>query len=121
MKIFLLVFFVGFEVAFGCIGDGCIHDREENRFFWFSDRAGSEIANVKEQGGPSSYCLSLGLTVTSPGSSIWMRAMEIERRIAETQSRFSFTDDSVEASGESAEDPKILWPIRTVCHEMKWN
>ena len=41
-------------------GSGCIHDREENRFYWFSNRANSEISGVQEQGGPGSYCQSLG-------------------------------------------------------------
>ena len=42
------------------LGDGCIYDKMENRFFWISDRAKSEIESVKDHGGPKAYCNALG-------------------------------------------------------------
>ena len=34
---FVLCLYV--RLGMGCIGDGCIHDNDNDRFFWISDRA----------------------------------------------------------------------------------
>ncbi len=60
--------------------------------------------NVLDAGGPASYCSSLGLAVTAPGSSLYKRA-EILLRDREA------SDPIV----SSASQP------RTVCHEEKWD
>ncbi len=41
-------------------GTGCIFDKMEERFYWFSSRAVEEVPNVLDAGGPAAYCSSLG-------------------------------------------------------------
>merc|ERR1712122_187174 len=86
-----------------CIGDGCIHDNANNRFFWISDRAISEVGSVAEQGGPTDYCNSLGLTVTERGSNLWSRAilLKLDREMFE----------------ESRREP--AFPTLTICHKQR--
>ena len=104
---FLFLTFIG--IASCCIGSGCIHDRKENRFYWFSNRASSEIENVKEQGGPAAYCTSLGLHVTSPGLTLYTRAQELEGVLFSPE------------LPAGRENPTTLWPNKIICHEMKWD
>ncbi len=87
-----------------CIGTGCIFDKMEERFYWFSRRAVEEVPNVLDAGGPASYCSSLGLAVTAPGSSLYKRA--------EILLRYREASDPIVSSASLP---------RTVCHEEKWD
>merc|ERR1712243_77219 len=108
MKILLVTMFAALFVAKSqaCIGAGCLWDKMEERFFWISDRIGSEAESVREQGGPQAYCNSLGLAITAPGTTLWRRAEELQRKAEEF---------------DPAPNRSNLYPAKTICHEMKWN
>jgi len=89
-------------VALSCIGSGCVWDKENKQFFWLSDRAESEVASVKIQGGPQSYCQSLGLEITPRGSKLWRRAHAVARQRGSSSAKKEFS-------------PSV------VCHEPKWD
>ncbi len=97
MKLFVLFLFLTFiGIASCCIGSGCIHDRKENRFYWFTNR-------------PAAYCLSLGLHVTSPGSTLYIRTQELEGLLSSSE------------IPPGRENPITLWPNKIICHGMKWD
>merc|ERR1719167_1409581 len=83
-------------------GNGCIHDKMENRFYWVSTRETENTQLVKEIGGPRDYCLSLGLSLTQNGSSLWLRALELEKK--------KFGDSVAKNNAE-----------KVICHEPKWS
>jgi len=121
MKIEIIFVLALCGVSYGCIGTGCIHDRAEDRFYWFSNRAKSEIDNIIEQGGPSAYCQSLGMFVTSAGT-LMNRALEVERMANINGNTFINPHDPNSGKMDDTEsrDPTQLWPQKTICHEMKW-
>ncbi|XP_023334058.1 uncharacterized protein LOC111705667 [Eurytemora carolleeae] len=91
-------------ISLACLGDGCIYDKMENRFFWISDRAKSEIESVKDHGGPKAYCNALGLAVTDRGNSLWMRAEDLQKNAEMYE-----------------QNTKPAYSSKTICHEMIWN
>ena len=94
-----------------CIGAGCVWDRVEERFYWFSDRVGWEADNVADAGGPAVYCQSLGMFVTPPGSELWTRAEEVAR-----------AEDSVgPPTSPSFHHKRSSQGGRVICHEVKWD
>merc|ERR1711915_406266 len=100
--VFVVLLFCLISTAFACIGDGCVHDRMEERFYWISTRETENADLVKELNGPEGYCNSLGLVVTQSGSSLWLRALELEKK--------KFGDNTVKGNAK-----------KVICHEQIWN
>merc|ERR1711872_1189757 len=82
---FVVLMFCLISTASACIGNGCVHDRMEERFYWVSTRETENANLVDELNGPEGYCNSLGLALTQSGSSLWLRALELEKSLETTQ------------------------------------
>merc|ERR1712002_330518 len=104
IKMLLLIsLLLGCMLSFtnGCIGNGCVHDKMENQFYWISARETEMQNSVVDIGGPFSYRQTLGLAKTPKGSSLWMRALELEKTKWGSNSMMDNED--------------------VICHEPKWN
>merc|ERR1712098_108928 len=86
--------------SLACIGTGCLHDKMENRFFWISIH--EDPNSIKDIGSPRDYCTTFGLSLTQPGSSLWMRAEKLEK-------------DKWSGTIEVSKEKKVI------CHEPKWS
>ena len=70
----LVVFALAWNSALACIGDGCVHDRERDQFFWCSGNIGQEKDSIISWFGGlnkasyESYCtqVSAMLVTTNP-------------------------------------------------------
>ena len=70
----LVVFVLSWNSALACIGDGCVHDRDKDQFFWCSGNIGQEKDSIISRFGGLSkasyeaYCtgVSAMLVTTDP-------------------------------------------------------
>merc|ERR1712234_44358 len=95
---FVVLLFCLISTAFACIGNGCVHDRMEERFYWVSTRETENASLVDELNGPEGYCNSLGLALTqSEGGTLHRQEVPLHRPRSDPR-------ENSERSGEEAED-----------------
>ena len=77
----MMLFSLSWRFSLACIGDGCVHDRERDQFFWCSGNIGQERDSIKSWYGElnkaayEGYCTGVSAMVVTTNQEL--------RRLAE--------------------------------------